>query len=88
VIVETFAGIDPLRCPAVLVGSHGPFAWGKTVPEAVQNAIVLEHVIRLAGETLRAFPAAKSMQQVLLNKHFFRKHGPRAYYGQTLAPKK
>jgi L-ribulose-5-phosphate 4-epimerase len=83
VITETFARRDPLACPAVLVASHGPFAWGKTVAEAVHNAVVLEHVIRLAGETLRVFPSAKPMQQVLLDKHFFRKHGPGAYYGQS-----
>jgi len=82
VIVETFSGKVPLHCPAVLVASHGPFAWGKSVTEAVHNAVVLEHVIRLAGETFRAFPSAKSMPQVLLDKHFFRKHGPGAYYGQ------
>jgi L-ribulose-5-phosphate 4-epimerase len=85
VIVETFAGRDPLSCPAVLVASHGPFAWGKSVQEAVHNAVVLEHVIRLAGETLRIIPSLKAMQQPLLNKHFFRKHGPGAYYGQSRA---
>src|SRR5262249_23267887 len=57
VIVETFAGRDPLSCPAVLVASHGPFAWGKTMKEAVHNAVVLEHHVRLAGETLRLFPS-------------------------------
>jgi L-ribulose-5-phosphate 4-epimerase len=87
VIVETFAGRDPLSCPAVLVASHGPFAWGKSVPEAVHNAVVLEHVIKLAGETLRLFSSPKAMQRTLLNKHFFRKHGPGAYYGQEPAAK-
>ena len=82
VIVETFAGRDPLACPAVLVASHGPFAWGKSVEEAVHNAVVLEHVVLLAGETLRLFPSVKPMQRVLLDKHFFRKHGQAAYYGQ------
>jgi len=83
VIVETFAGKDPLACPAVLVANHGPFAWGKSVAEAVHNAVVFEHVVRLAGETLRISGSAKPMQEVLLNKHFFRKHGPGATYGQT-----
>jgi L-ribulose-5-phosphate 4-epimerase len=87
VIVETFTRRDPLSCPAVLVASHGPFAWGKSVDEAVHNAVVLEHVIRLAGETLR-LATAKPMQQALLNKHFFRKHGSSAYYGQQPNPKK
>ena len=82
VIVETFAGRDPLSCPAVLVASHGPFAWGRSVHEAVHNAVVLEHVVRLAGETLRLFPSTQPMQQQLLDKHFLRKHGPNAYYGQ------
>jgi L-ribulose-5-phosphate 4-epimerase len=86
VIVETFAGRDPLSCPAVLVASHGPFAWGKTAHDAVHNAVVLEHVVRLAGETLGFSSAAKPMQQVLLDKHFFRKHGPGAYYGQSGRP--
>jgi len=87
VIVETFAKRDPLSCPAVLVASHGPFAWGKSIEEAVHNAVVLEHVVRLAGETLRLIPTTKPMQQVLLNKHFFRKHGSNAYYGQQPASK-
>ncbi len=82
VIVETFRRRDPLSCPGVLVASHGPFAWGKTASDAVHNAIVLEHVVRLAAETLRVFPSAKPMQQALLDKHFLRKHGPGAYYGQ------
>jgi len=84
VIVETFAGRDPLSCPAILVASHGPFAWGKSVSEAVHNAVVFEHVVRLAGETLRVFPSTKPMQELLLNKHFFRKHGPGASYGQKV----
>lgn len=87
VIVQTFAGRDPLACPAVLVASHGPFAWGKSVEEAVHNAVVLEHVVRLAAETFRFFPSSKPMQRKLLNKHFFRKHGPGAYYGQPLTAK-
>jgi L-ribulose-5-phosphate 4-epimerase len=85
VIVEAFRKRDPLSCPAALVASHGPFAWGKSVAEAVHNAVVLEHVIRMAGETLRLFPATRPMPQQLLNKHFFRKHGPGAYYGQSAA---
>ncbi len=87
VIVETFAGRDPLSCPAVLVASHGPFAWGKTAHDAVHNAVVLEHVVRLAGETFGFTSAAKPMQQGLLDKHFFRKHGPGAYYGQGAGKK-
>jgi L-ribulose-5-phosphate 4-epimerase len=85
VIVETFARRDPLSCPAVLVANHGPFAWGPSVDEAVHNAVVLEHVIKLAGQTLLVSPAAKPMQKPLLDKHFSRKHGPQAYYGQLPA---
>lgn len=88
VIVETFTGRDPMSCPAVLVTSHGPFAWGRTVTDAVHHAAILEHLARLAAETLRLFPSVKPMQQVLLDKHFFRKHGPGAYYGQGQAAKK
>jgi len=87
VIVATFRKRDPLSCPAVLVASHGPFAWGKTVGEAVHNAVVFEHVVRLASETLRISSSARPMQQVLLDKHFFRKHGSGAYYGQAPAAK-
>jgi L-ribulose-5-phosphate 4-epimerase len=87
VIVETFGQRDPLSCPAVLVASHGPFAWGKSVDDAVHNAVVLEHVVRLAGETLRLISATKPMQRALLNKHFFRKHGSEAYYGQQPSAK-
>jgi L-ribulose-5-phosphate 4-epimerase len=82
VIVETFRKKDPLRHPAVLVASHGPFTWGKDVHDAVHNASVLEFVAQLAGETLSINPRTKPMQSVLLNKHFLRKHGPGAYYGQ------
>jgi len=82
VIVEAFSGRDPLDCPAVLVASHGPFAWGWTVEEAVHNAAVLEQVVRLAGETRRVFPSVRPMPRALLDKHFRRKHGAGAYYGQ------
>lgn len=83
VILETFKGLDPLQHPAVLVASHGPFTWGKSVKEAVHNACVLEFVARLNSETLRINPKLKPMQSVLLDKHFMRKHGPRATYGQN-----
>lgn len=82
VIVETFRDLDPLQHPAVLVASHGPFTWGKDVDGAVHNAVVLEFVAKLAGETLRLNPKVEPMQSVLLDKHFLRKHGPKAYYGQ------
>jgi L-ribulose-5-phosphate 4-epimerase len=82
VIIETFKKLDPMRHPAVLVASHGPFTWGANVDDAVHNAIVLEFIAQLAGETLRLNPKTKPMQSALLDKHFLRKHGPKAYYGQ------
>jgi L-ribulose-5-phosphate 4-epimerase len=85
VIVERFRDLDPLELPAVLVASHGPFAWGKSLEDAVHHAIVLEHLARLVSETVRIQPAVKPMQRALLDKHFFRKHGSTAYYGQKKA---
>jgi L-ribulose-5-phosphate 4-epimerase len=82
VIVETFKGLDPSQHPAVLVASHGPFAWGKDARDAVHNAVVLEFVARLASETLRINPRVQPMPGSLLEKHFLRKHGPGASYGQ------
>ena len=84
VIIETFKKLkfDPLQHPAVLVASHGPFTWGRDVAEAVHNAGVLEFIARLASETLRINPNTRKMQPTLLAKHFLRKHGPKATYGQ------
>lgn len=82
VIAERFKEVNALDYPGVLVASHGPFAWGKTAAKAVENAEVLEFLARLASETLHVNPAIKPMQKTLLNKHFYRKHGPNAYYGQ------
>ena len=82
VIVDTFLKLDPMQHPAVLVASHGPFTWGRDVKEAVHNASVLEFIARLASETLRLNPKTKPMPSALLDKHFLRKHGPKAYYGQ------
>jgi len=82
VIAERFKGLDPAHFPGALVSSHGPFVWGPDVAKAVENAVALEYSARLASETLRVNPAAKPMPAALLDKHFFRKHGPKAYYGQ------
>jgi len=84
VIVETFKKLkyDPMQHPAVLVASHGPFTWGKDAHDAVHNASVLEFIAKLNSETLRINPKIKPMQSVLLDKHFMRKHGPKATYGQ------
>lgn len=83
VIIERFKGINPDSVPAVLVNSHGPFAWGKSPEEAVHNAVVLEEVAMMAWHT-ENLPGGRTvpMQQELLDKHFLRKHGPNAYYGQ------
>jgi L-ribulose-5-phosphate 4-epimerase len=82
VIVERFAGMEPLHFPGVLVASHAPFAWGETAEKAVENAIVIEHLARLASETLRIASSVGPIQPSLLDKHFLRKHGAGAYYGQ------
>jgi L-ribulose-5-phosphate 4-epimerase len=83
VIVEGFAGIDPLHVPAVLVRNHGPFAWGSSAAKAVETALALEIVADMALKTLSLNPSAASAPSHLLDKHFFRKHGPSAYYGQS-----
>ena len=84
VIVETFRtqGIDPAQMPGVLVHSHGPFAWGKNADDAVHNAIVLEEVAYMGIFCRQLAPELPDMQQTLLDKHYLRKHGAKAYYGQ------
>jgi L-ribulose-5-phosphate 4-epimerase len=82
VIVERFKEIDPMQVPAVLVHSHGPFAWGPSGPKAVENALALEIVAGIARHALQLNPAKPPIPQHLLDKHFFRKHGPTAYSGQ------
>lgn len=81
VIVETFKNIDYLNIPGVIVGNHGPFTWAETPDKAVYNAVVLEEVARMALFT-RQISNAKPINQYLLDKHFRRKHGKDAYYGQ------
>ena len=82
VIIETFAGKDPEAIPAVLVNSHGPFAWGTDADNAVHNAVVLEEVAVMNFHALQRSPNRGAMQQELLDKHYLRKHGKNAYYGQ------
>lgn len=83
VIVETFEEINPLFMPAVLVREHGPFTWGKTPEEAVYHSVVLEEVSKMAFHTILLNGGqGNKMQQDLLDKHFLRKHGKDAYYGQ------
>jgi L-ribulose-5-phosphate 4-epimerase len=87
VIIETLEGLglDPLQMPAALVASHGPFTWGGTATDAVTNAIALEAVAAMAHRTLALEPNAGAINEVLLSRHFDRKHGPKAYYGQPTA---
>lgn len=86
VIIETFKAknIDPMNVPAVLVNEHGPFTWGKDAHDAVYHSVVLEEVAKMAVTTqwLKGNHADEAMQQELLDKHFLRKHGANAYYGQ------
>ena len=82
VIIETFKDIDPMTIPAVLVHSHGPFTWGTDAMNAVHNAVVLEEVAFMDYHALSMNPGAGRMQQELLDKHYLRKHGATAYYGQ------
>jgi L-ribulose-5-phosphate 4-epimerase len=81
VIVRRFKGLNPVHTPGVLVKNHGPFAWGADVTEAVHNAVVLEEVAKMAGIACAINPQL-SMNPLLIEKHFSRKHGVNAYYGQ------
>jgi len=82
VIVETFGNIDPMTIPGVLVYSHGPFTWGKDAHEAVHNAVVLEEIAFMDWHAMALNPKQGIMQKTLLDKHYLRKHGKNAYYGQ------
>lgn len=83
VIIETFNGIDPMSIPAVLVFSHGPFTWGKDAADSVHNAVVLEEAAFMNYHAQSMSPNIGPMQQELLDKHYLRKHGKNAYYGQN-----
>lgn len=82
VIIETFRSMDPMNMPGVLVNSHGPFSWGKDAQEAVHNAVVLEEVAKIAYHTRSLRQDIGAMDRALLDRHFLRKHGANAYYGQ------
>ena len=84
VIAETFREINPADIPGVLVYSHGPFAWGSDAENAVHNAVVLEQTAFMAYHAITLNKELGSMQQVLLDKHYQRKHGKNAYYGQSI----
>lgn len=81
VIVERFVGINPVHVPGVLVCNHGPFSWGKDAHDAVHNAVVMEQCAKMAHIAYQVNPGLK-MNRHLITKHFMRKHGPNAYYGQ------
>jgi L-ribulose-5-phosphate 4-epimerase len=83
VIVERFKNLDPTQVCAVLVHSHGPFVWGPSGKKAVENAFALEIVAEMAIRTMQLNSSTQSISQVLLDKHFLRKHGTEAYYGQA-----
>ena len=83
VIVRRFANLDPMQMPAVLVANHGPFTWGAGPAESVANAVVLEEVARIAWGTRQINPEQEPISDALLDKHYLRKHGRNAYYGQT-----
>ncbi len=82
VIVKRFEGLNPVHTPGVLVKNHGPFSWGKSPADAVHNAVVMEQVAKMAFIAFSVNPQL-TMNPLLVEKHFNRKHGPNAYYGQT-----
>jgi L-ribulose-5-phosphate 4-epimerase len=87
-IVEAFRLLDPTEVPAVLVCRHAPFTWGATVADAVENALALELCAGIAAKSLELNPALVGMGPALLDRHFFRKHGPKATYGQRTPNKR
>lgn len=82
VIAERFSQLDPMMMPGVLVAGHAPFTWGKDPSEAVKNAVALEAVAKMAFQTLALVPDATPIEPYVLDKHYSRKHGKHAYYGQ------
>ncbi len=83
VIVETISDSDPMAVPGILVKNHGPFAWGKNPAGSVYNAVVLDKVAEMAYKTMTLNPRVERVGQYLLDKHYYRKHGANAYYGQS-----
>ena len=82
IIIERFAGLNPVSMPAVLVGGHAPFAFGKNALDSARNALILERVAEMALGTLQLNPDMESLPGYISEKHYNRKHGPNAYYGQ------
>lgn len=81
-IVTAMEGIPPLQCPGILTACHAPFTWGRHADEAVQNAFILEEVAKMARDTFLLNPSAGAIPEHISRKHYLRKHGPDAYYGQ------
>jgi len=81
-ILRLLEGLDPLGCPAALVAGHAPFCWGKNATDAAHTAVIVEELAAMAWQTLTINPQAKPISDALHNKHYFRKHGPTATYGQ------
>ena len=81
-IIEEFKDLDYMASPAILVHSHGPFIWGKSASKALENAIILEEVAKMAFITKMLNPNVLGVDKYLMDKHYFRKHGKNAYYGQ------
>lgn len=86
-IIDTFTDLSPAETPMVLVARHGPFTWGKTAKQAVYHSVMLEELARIAFYTLQVNPRTSRLKTSLIEKHFQRKHGPDAYYGQDDAEK-
>lgn len=82
VIIETFKDLDPMAIPGVLVNNHGPFAWGTDAHNAVHNAVVMDEVAKMALRSMQLTPGLPQISQYILDKHYLRKHGANAYYGQ------
>ena len=81
-IIRRLRGLDPLACPACLVAGHAPFCWGKSVTDAAHTAVIVEEIAAMAWMTVTINPAVRPIGEALRDKHHFRKHGPKAYYGQ------
>jgi L-ribulose-5-phosphate 4-epimerase len=83
VIVRRFEDLDPLEMPAVLVANHGPFTWGRSPADAVESNVVLELTAKMALNSIKINPGQEPIKKALLDKHYLRKHGKNAYYGQS-----
>jgi L-ribulose-5-phosphate 4-epimerase len=84
VIIEKFSGINPMSMPGVLVAGHAPFTWGKSPEESVNNNLILERIAEMTLKTIQLNPKLNELPQHILLKHYYRKHGPDAYYGQKI----